>query len=344
MQRIKRILLVRTGGTIESVSNPGERIAPSRHGTIDGDFLEGIRAKYKVDVLTDMPLRNHRDKPTLKDSSEMGLKDWVSIARSIGKHVVEDGIHAAIVTHGTDTLAYTASALTFMLGNLGLPVIVTGSETVWDRPESDGPRNLLNSFSAVMQLGPGVFVVFGSKILLGCRTVKVHTASPMGFGSINYPELGEISGDNDIRLFIDNGKPLVFDRGLVVFDRFADPIFVTAPVPDLSPDILYGVKASGILISAYGPGNLPEAWRKATEELSRTMPLAITTQCINGSVRPQVYEVGAPATVIPCGDMAFPCAAVKFRWAIGKGEGDRARVRELMTTNFHGEINLQRAA
>ncbi|MDO8553346.1 MAG: asparaginase domain-containing protein [Candidatus Micrarchaeota archaeon] len=354
----KKILLIRTGGTIESIAKNGHGLSPSVRGSIDGRFIDNIEKRFNIEVITKRPLVEGRRKNVLKDSTEMGVEDWKRIARCLAnmsnrsKH-----LGGAIVTHGTDTMTYAASALTFMLSKLYIPVILTGSEIPWNLQESDGPRNLANSFKAALSLDPGVFILFGSRILLGCRSVKMHSGNPEGFDSPNYPKVGEISGDSNLRMFskIDSYNLAGRDRKIELYDHFYPDLFTIQITPDSSPDILYKVGNVPILISAYGLGNIPSRWKEVITELSTKIPIAITTQCPRGGVRTEVYDVGAPKTTISCGDMTFSCAAIKFRWAIGEHftakngtlklksakwnfEDAMAAVRDTVCTNYHGEL------
>ncbi len=342
MTKIKRVLLVRTGGTMESTFTPGEKTKPSPRGTIDNGFIDNMRSRFNIDVISTMPLLDKTEKPILKDSTELDLPDWKAIAHSIAHHIREKEIRSVIVTHGTDSKEFTAPALTFMLENLNVPVVITGSEIPWDLIESDAPRNLANSFKAVTQLGSGVFVLFGTGILLGCRAVKVHSGSQVGFESPNYPKIGEIGGDGDLRVFVAkfaNGKNHANGhQNINVFGGFSGPIHIATVSPGASPDYLYGITDSGILVSGYGLGNMPERWRNVLADLSRKIPVAITTRCLKGGVKPQAYEVGAPDSVIPCGDMTAACSLIKMRWAIGRAGGDIGEVRKLMQENVHDEI------
>lgn len=342
MQRKKTVLLLRTGGTIESTSNKGERVEPSKHGTIDHGFLDAIKSKLSLDVINEKPLKDEKGETTFVDSSVVGLIEWKQIAAMISYYVKERIIDGVVITHGTDTMAYTASALTFMLENLGIPILITGSEIEWDKPESDGPRNLANSLRAITHLNPGVFVLFGSRILLGCRSVKMYSGNVNGFESPNYPKVGDVGGAGDIRIFnfLNRGKSLS-SADIGIFDAFSAGLFVTEITPDSSPEFLSSISAPGIVIAGYGLGNLNDGWRSVVYELSRKIPVAITTQCIKGGVRPNVYAVGAPETAISCGDMTLACSIVKLRWAIGKANGDLDKIRLLMAENFHDEISAR---
>src|SRR3989338_464888 len=342
MSRKKTILLLRTGGTIESASNKGGKVGPSKHGTIDHGFLDAMKSKLNLDIINEKPLKDENGATTFVDSSVIGLNEWRQIGLMISAYVRERIIDGVVITHGTDTMAYTASVLTFMLENLGIPVLLTGSEIEWDKPESDGPRNLANSLRAITHLAPGVFILFGSRILLGSRAEKIYSGNVNGFESPNYPKIGDVGGAGDIRIFtfLNPGKTLS-SADLNVFDNLSSGLFVTEISPDSSPDFLHSIVAPGVLVSGYGLGNVNNAWKETLQELSRRIPVAITTQCIKGGVRPNVYEVGAPETTITCGDMTLACSIVKLRWAIGKANGDLNVVRLSMLENFHGEISTR---
>jgi len=175
----KKILLLTTGGTIASVPG-GEGLEPMRSGVMERE-LELLRIYYDITVLDVMCL----------DSSNITPEEWQQIARAIFEH--RHGFDGIVVSHGTDTMAYTASAVTFMLPNIDIPVVFTGSQLPLRDMLSDGPDNLRTAFAMAASGKPGVFLAFDRKVMLGCRAVKVRASGFSAFESVNARYAGIVS-------------------------------------------------------------------------------------------------------------------------------------------------------
>ena len=156
----KKILLLTTGGTIASVPG-GQGLEPHRSDVMERE-LNQLRTYYDITVRDVMCL----------DSSNIRPEEWQQIAEDIFRSRV--GFDGIVVSHGTDTMAYTASAVTFMLPDIDLPVVFTGSQLPLADILSDGPDNLRTAFAMAASGQPGVFLAFDRKVLLGCRGVKVR--------------------------------------------------------------------------------------------------------------------------------------------------------------------------
>ncbi len=179
---MKQILLLTTGGTIASQAK-GNGLAPALHGN---DLVEQLRIGYPdyqfdVEDLLDL------------DSSNIQPEEWRLIARRVYNALAE--YHGIIITHGTDTLAYTAAALSFMLQNLCKPVVLTGSQLPIQNPLTDGVSNLFTAVEAITRGIAGVSVAFDRKIISGTRAVKVSTMGFNAFESVNAEYLGQIYAD-----------------------------------------------------------------------------------------------------------------------------------------------------
>ena len=167
MNAKKNILLLTTGGTIASVLG-GEGLEPQRSAVMERE-LNQLRTYYNIAVEDVMCL----------DSSNMQPEQWQTIAR----HVFErkDAFDGIVISHGTDTMAYSASAVTFMLPNIDVPVVFTGSQLPLADILSDGPDNLRTAFAMAASGTPGVFLAFDRKVMLGCRAVKVRASGFSAF-------------------------------------------------------------------------------------------------------------------------------------------------------------------
>ncbi|WP_297535491.1 asparaginase [Thermococcus sp.] len=324
-----RILIIGTGGTIASAKT--ER---------------GYKAKLSVnEILRIAGIRGDGVKIETKDilnldSTLIQPEDWVTIGRTVFESLEEyDGI---VITHGTDTLAYTSSALSFMVRNVPIPVVLTGSMLPITEPNSDAPRNLKTALTFAMKGFPGIYVAFMDKVMLGTRVSKVHSLGLNAFQSINYPDIAYVKGSEIVvrhRPPVPSGRPL--------FDPRIDPNVVHLRLtPGLSPEVFLSVaeKVDGIVLEGYGAGGIPYRGRNLLEAVSKVTgkkPVVMTTQALYGGVDLTRYEVGRRALeagVIPAGDMTKEATLVKLMYALGHTKKVE-EVREIMEKNIAGEIS-----
>ena len=239
----KKILLLTTGGTIASV--PGEDgLQPHRSDVMERE-LQQLRTYYDITVKDVMCL----------DSSNIRPEEWQTIAACIFEE--RSGFDGVVVSHGTDTMAYTASAVTFMLPNMDIPVVFTGSQLPLADILSDGPDNLRTAFAMAASGRPGVFLAFDRKVMRGCRAVKVRASGFSAFESVNARYAGIVS-----------------NRGLVLNEQILQPVagkaelrnaisnsvFLLKLTPGLNPkifDMLSALGYKGIVIR-------PSAWAVST--------------------------------------------------------------------------------
>ncbi len=200
----KRILIINTGGTLSSVKS-SKGLVP---GMSSGDMLEELRMVSKN-------LELETEDFCSLDSSNIGPEDWTRLATLITRSY---DYHGIVVIHGTDTLAYTSAMLSFMLQNISIPVVVTGSQLSIANPVADALENCRCGIHMAASGYSGVFVAFNRKVILGCRASKVRTMSFDAFESINYPYVGEISSLG-LRVF---EKNLVEKKGIF---KTADSVF-----------------------------------------------------------------------------------------------------------------------
>ncbi|MEM2282947.1 MAG: Glu-tRNA(Gln) amidotransferase subunit GatD [Candidatus Hadarchaeales archaeon] len=275
---------------------------------------------------------------------------WIKIAEEVAKQINE-GAKGVVVAHGTDTMGYTAAALSFMLQNLFRPVMLTGAQRSSDRPSSDSALNLISAVAAATSDIAEVCVVMHGSVSddfclihRGVRVRKCHTSRRDAFISVNDFPIGRVRGAKVELLRSDYRK--ASPEGRVWVDSRLDPRVALVKVyPGMGPEIVESLidnKYHGIVLEGTGLGHVPQslfpALKKAAEE---GVSLVMTSQCLWGRVDMKVYSTGRDLLqlgVIPAEDMLPEVAYVKLMWVLGRTRKPE-EVRELMRKNLAGEIS-----
>ena len=331
---MKRILLLTTGGTIAS-SQSEEGLVPSLTSEEILSYLGWHDEAIHIDCEDLLRL----------DSSNMQPEEWVIIARRIAQVYQDyDGI---VLSHGTDTMAYTASALSFMLRNLPIPLMITGSQLPLIHPLSDGVDNIRTAFQAVQQNIQGVYICFDRKIMLATRAVKVRTMNFDAFESVNIEPAGIVDARG---LHFREDLLIHVDGTFKLEDQLCTDVFLIKLTPGMNPgifDALTHMQFKGIVIEAFGAGGINFIRRdlisKLEEIVQKGISVVVCSQCLYENSDFSIYQTGQKVLkkgVIQGYDMTSEAALTKLMWALGKTQNPY-EVKKLFETSFVHEITLK---
>ena len=325
----KRIRLLTTGGTIASLPG-GQGLEPRRSDVMEL-ALEQLRNFYDIEVEDVLCL----------DSSNITPEQWQLIAQRVYEDRSRcDGI---VISHGTDTMAYTASAVTFMLPGIDIPVVFTGSQLPLADMLSDGPSNLRTAFAMAASGQPGVFLAFDRKVMLGCRAVKVRASGFSAFESVNARYCAQVTNRG---LVVDTSALPPPQGEPRLCQRISQDVFLLKLTPGLKPSMIEMLAAMGyrgIVIEAFGLGGinvLHQGLRGIRRAVEDGVSVVVTTQCLYDSANLQVYQVGNQLLelgVIQGRDMTSEAAMTKLMWAIGQGFTPD-QIKDLFNRNLAGEV------
>ena len=312
---MKRILIIGTGGTIASIKHS-----------------QGLRPEIEISELIRMS-SIPQDKCYLEgitimniDSTNMTPDRWISIATCIKENYSQfDGF---VITHGTDTMAYTGAALTYIFCNLCKPVIITGSQYPITETYTDAIQNLTDAVYFAMEDISGVFICFDGNLIVGTRAIKVKTKSYDAFESINFPIVGNIKHqkvqyDNRVlNQFIHKDK----NDNLDIRTLYNDRILVMKMIPGMHTDIFDFIKEhyDGVIIESFGLGGIPDNERNISKKINELIEsgivVVLTTQCLEEGVEYGIYEVWSKLPkdkVIIAGDFNTETIVAKTMIAMG---------------------------
>lgn len=339
-----KILIVYTGGTIGMIEDPvSKALRPFNFDHLIENVPKVKMLDYEIDhIQFDQPI----------DSSDMNVMHWNQICHSIADNY--DSYDGFVVLHGTDTMAYTASALSFMLEDLHKPVIITGSQLPIGEVRTDGEENLITALQIAAARDTNgkptvceVAILFEDYLWRGNRSTKHSADNFNAFNSNNYPELARIGlgiqFNHDVLHKVSEEKPLKphyeLDTNVMPVDLF----------PGISPEVLRhqlftpGVK--GIILRTYGAGNAPTApWfiDAVRECIESGRVILNVTQCVNGGVHPKRYVAGnllAETGVVSGDDLTFEAAITKMMFLFGQGY-DAKEVSQRLSRPIAGEMTL----
>ncbi|MEW6432705.1 MAG: asparaginase [Myxococcota bacterium] len=316
---MKKVLLIHTGGTLGMAGRRPGALKP-------GAFIRTVQER--VPELTKLARVDFELFSNL-DSCEMQPELWAKLARRLYERLPRyDG---AVVTHGTDTLAETASALSFMLRNLPKPVVLTGAQRPLREIRTDARLNLIDAVTSALHGPREVTVCFDSHLYRGNRVRKVSIAEYDAFDSPNAPVLGVLGVDTRF-------EPGLPRRGRFTLEAEVDPrVFLLRVFPGLDPAIPLALlpRVRGVVLEAYGAGTFPvsEVLGRSlkpffVEARRRGVPVLVVSQAQRNGVDLSLYESGSVARAagaISAGDMTVSAAVVKLMHGLARHRGDALR-------------------
>lgn len=338
-----RLLIIYTGGTVGMAVSRSGGLVPMRFGRLDRKMPELGRLPFRIALLS---------LPAPIDSSNVTPADWLFLAQLIGRHYADfDGF---VVLHGTDTMAYSAAGLSYLLEHLGKPVVFTGAQVPVGASRSDAQRNLVTALEIAAARHPRartvrvpeVCVFFNDVLIRGTRAKKVESQQFAAFKSENYPPLARAGINLE---FADKSIRLLPGARLKVHQHLETGVAVLRLFPGITEAVVTAILGipglRGCVLETYGSGNAPTApWflRCLREAHERDVHLLNVSQCEEGRVIQGQYETSAHFTdlgIIGGDDITTEAAITKLMFVLGLHRSS-AETSRLLTHDLRGEITL----
>ena len=325
---MKRILLIGTGGTIASeVTDSG--LTPELTTEQLLAHIPAISAICQVDCVQLLNL----------DSTNITPEHWLEMARCIRDHY--DDYDGFVLTHGTDTMAYTAAALSYLIQGSPKPIILTGAQKPIGFDSTDSKVNLTDALRCASEDLPGVSIVFNSRVILGTRARKTRTKSFQAFSSINYPDLGVLRDGVLLRYIRQD-----CDTAPVFYDALNPRVALLKLIPgaDAQQADFLLARNDALIIESFGVGGLPAAggyYECIQRHLERGKTVVLTTQVPSEGSDLGIYHVGHALKnclgVLEAYDMTTEAVVAKLMWILGRTR-DRAEVERRFYTPVARDI------
>ena len=340
----RKVIILGFGGTIAMVPDKEGVLKPAK--SVE-EIISIVPSLKEMADVTFHELEN-------LDSSNINPTHWAKLALYIEK--IHNKVDAVIVTHGTDTMSYTAGAVALALGRgLKIPIVFTGSQLPLVTYGTDAKFNLENSMKTVLEACnkeiAEVMIVFNDRVLRACRALKTSEASFLAFDSPAFPYLARIDAVGIH--FIQEALKISKKSVLKVKAKFQRGILAVELSPGLEPEIILAIIKSkncqGLLLKSFGAGNVPTVGEYSLlpmiQEAVRVLklPVLISTKFVNGKTHMGIYETGKKALnagALPTGDLTDVMAQVKLMWALGQGHTSLDDLKKVINTDFVGEITV----
>lgn len=339
---LPKVAIVSTGGTIAS-----------RVDYRTGAVRPAISARDLYSIIPELSDLAVVDTEILFSvfSEDLTPKHWTKLAETVANHV-RNSVDGVVVTNGTDTMGYTAAALSFALQSLPVPVVLVGAQRSEDRPSSDAALNLVGAVLAASRapFAEVAVAMHGSVsddvVLLhrGTNVRKLHTSRRDAFKTVNAEQLARVS-DGKIVMLTKDYMPRSKEQKLVLKPKFEEKVALIKFYPGMSPDVVdLHVEADyrGIVLEGTGLGHVrQECFQSLKKAIKKGVIVAMTSQCVWGRVNMNVYENGRDLVamgVVPLQDMLAEAALVKLMWSLGQTE-DVDEAKKLLTTNLAHEMS-----
>ncbi len=339
---LPRVAILSTGGTIAS-----------RIDYRTGAVHPAITARDLYAVIPEVSERANVEVEVLFSlySENIHAPHWTKLARSIARRI-RSGVDGIVICHGTDTMAYTAAALSFAVQDPPVPIILVGSQRSSDRPSSDAAMNLINAVYAAgrapfAEVAVAMHETTSDKATVihrGTKVRKCHTSRRDAFKSINVPPIARVEAD-EITMLMRSYRKRDRRRKLVLRPKFEERVALIKFHPGLNPRIVdWYVNEGyyGIILEGTGLGHVGSSlYKHLRDAIENDLIVGMTSQCIWGRVNMNVYDTGRDLQaigVIPLGDMLPETALVKAMWVFGQTK-DPEEAKELILKNIAGEIS-----
>ena len=338
LDRERKVYILYTGGTIGMVHKEGVGLVP------EPGYLPELISKMKIDKHFKINYTLEATDPLI-DSSNLRPNNWKVMVDKIKKNY--DRYDSFIIIHGTDTLAYTASALSFFIQNLEKPIIVTGSQLPLTDFRNDASDNIVNSFNLSLFNIPEVLVCFGNRVFRGNRTRKVSSESFIAYDTPNYPILGNI-GVN-LKIHENLLLPQKTCR-LDTLNEWRDDVMILQlrlmPIDNgVILNKLLELKPRAIMLNSYGIGNAPVSDTDFMKALGKAIKSGVividTTQCFHGTVNMSIYHTGRALSevgVIGALDMTPEAVFTKLYYLFQRYDNNIDKIKSLFVKDLAGEL------